>query len=350
MSFIQNWLRADILNLNPYRVDDSNGLIKLDAMENPLPMPEEVQRRLLDIYANTPINRYPDAQANALKTQIKQTMGIDNSLQIMLGNGSDELIQILALACAEGDRILGFSPSFVMYQLIAIFNRLDYISIELDKNFDINLPLTLKTIDEIKPKLIFIDRPNNPSGNAFSRWRIEQIIQHTDALVVLDEAYYAYAEDSFLPDIKHYDNLVVLRTLSKLGFAGLRLGVLIGSQATVCELDKLRMPYNISTLTQVSAQFLLSQHYFLHNAQSIVNERQYLFTALSAIDELTVFPSQANFILFKVDDANALFAFIKQNGVLIKNLNAVLNGCLRTTVGTRHDNNVLINIIKRYYD
>ena len=184
-------------------------------------------------------------------------MDIPNELGVLLGNGSDELIQLMALACETGDTVLSFEPSFVMYEMIAKFTRLNYQGVLLDDNYEINLDSTLNKIKRTQPKLIFIAYPNNPTGNAFDRESIHAIIKESEALVVVDEAYYAYSEDSFLNEVANYPNLVLLRTISKVGFAGLRLGLLIGSQDTISELDKLRLPYNINSLTQVSANFLL---------------------------------------------------------------------------------------------
>jgi len=258
----------------------------------------------------------------------------------------------LALACDTGDTILGLEPSFVMYEMIAKFTRLNYTGVGLNENFDIDLEATLNAIAKHKPKLIFIAYPNNPTGNAFDRNAIKKIIESTSALVVVDEAYYAYAQDSFMSELKHYSNMVLLRTISKIGFAGLRLGLLIGNADTVGHLDKLRLPYNINTLTQASANFLLKEKQrIVDNAQVIINERGRLFDALSAFDPLTVYPSDANFLLIKTDDANALFVFLKEQGVLIKSFanHPQLGDCIRITVSNTDENNVLLAQIKNFY-
>jgi len=270
----------------------------------------------------------------------------------LLGNGSDELIQLMALACETGDTILSVEPSFVMYKMIAKFTRLNYQGVMLDDNYEINLDATLGEIKRTQPKLIFIAYPNNPTGNAFDRESIHTIVKESEALVVVDEAYYAYSEDSFLSEVANYPNLVLLRTISKIGFAGLRLGLLIGSQNTIRELDKLRLPYNISILTQASANFLLKgKDHIVANANIIINERQRLFDELTAMDSLKVFPSQANFLLIKVDDAKSLFEFLKANGILVKSfdINPQLSNCIRVTVGDPSENNEFLEQIKSYY-
>jgi len=352
MSFINNWLRSDIQAINAYHVPASNDMVKLDAMESPFPLPDELIGQYLAYLADADLNRYPNPDAEELQQTLRELMDIPAEFGVLLGNGSDELIQLLALACETSDTILSIEPSFVMYGMIAKFTRLNYQGINLDDNFDIDLLATLSAIATHNPKLIFIAYPNNPTGNAFDRDAIETIITSTDAMVVLDEAYYAYADDSFLMDIAKHPNLVLLRTVSKIGFAGLRLGLLIGAKDTVAELDKLRLPYNINTLTQVSANFLLQEKDEIDkNAKAILAERANLSTALSVIDGLSVYPSQANFILFRAPGANELFETLKAQGVLIKNLSSApnLDNCLRVTVGSMEENSLFISIVKDHY-
>jgi len=352
MSFINQWLRSDIQEIQAYHVPKSENMIKLDAMESPFLVPEDLVKPYLDYLAEAELNRYPDAGAEVLQQTLRDLMDIPDELDILLGNGSDELIQLLALACDTGDTILGLEPSFVMYEMIAKFTRLNYTGVGLNESFDIDLEATLNAIAKHKPKLIFIAYPNNPTGNAFDRNAIKKIIESTDALVVVDEAYYAYAQDSFMSELNNYSNMVLLRTVSKIGFAGLRLGLLIGNADTVGHLDKLRLPYNINTLTQASANFLLKEKQrIIDNAQVIINERGRLFDALSAFDPLTVYPSDANFLLIKTDDANTLFVFLKEQGVLIKSFasHPQLGDCIRITVSNADENNVLLAQIKNFY-
>jgi len=352
MSFINQWLRSDIQEIQAYHVPKLQNMIKLDAMESPFLVPEDLIEPYLDYLVEAQLSRYPDAGAEELHQTLRDLMDIPEDLDILLGNGSDELIQLLALACDTGDTILSVEPSFVMYQMIAKFTRLNYKGVMLDKNFEINLDETLSAIEKIQPKLIFIAYPNNPTGNAFDRGAIKKIIEASDALVVVDEAYYAYARNSFLSEISSYPNMVLLRTVSKIGFAGLRLGLLIGNPETIRHLNKLRLPYNINTLTQVSANFLLKEKgRIAENAQVIIDQRERLFDELKAIQALTVYPSDANFLLVKTPDANALFEFLKDNGVLIKNFatHPYLAKCVRVTVSTATENNVLLEQLKSFY-
>ncbi len=353
MSFISSWLRDDIKDISAYQVPDAQGMTKLDAMESPFPLPDNLISQYLAYLTNVELNRYPAPKALELQKTLRDLMGIPDHFGILLGNGSDELIQLLALACNTGDTVLSVEPSFVMYDIISKFTRINYKGVELDEKYEIDIETTLASINKYNPKIIFIAYPNNPTGNAFSREHIVNIIDTAkDSLVVLDEAYYAYAEDSFLQDINNFPNLVLLRTVSKIGFAGLRLGLLIGNKDTVEQLDKVRLPYNINTLTQVSANFLLQEKDEINkNATTIISERAYLSDNMNAIGELFVYPSQANFILFKAPKAEGLFEHLKDNGVLIKNLSKSnrLTNCLRVTVGTREQNKQFIDVVKNYY-
>lgn len=352
-SFIHNWLRSDIQAISAYHVPKAQKMIKLDAMESPFVLDESLLERYIQHLAAQPINRYPDPSAEAVLTPLRELMDIDNDFGVLLGNGSDELIQLLALACRPGDTILSVEPSFVMYEMIAKFTHLNYQGVALDDNFELDVEAFLAAINTHQPKLVFIAYPNNPTGNSFERADIQRIIEAAgDALVVLDEAYYAYAQDSFLPDVARYDNLVVLRTVSKIGFAGLRLGLMVGAQNTIDELNKLRLPYNINMLTQAAAEFLLDQGEMIErNAQVVISERAKLAEALSNISALQVYPSQANFILFKAPDAQALFEALTQNGILIKNLSQApgLNNCLRVTVGAPKENQAFMSVLETHY-
>ena len=352
MTFINKWLRADIQDIKAYHVPNSEHMIKLDAMESPFLIPKDLVKPYLTYLSEVALNRYPDAGAEDVQQTLRSLMDIPNELGVLLGNGSDELIQLVSLACKTGDTVLSVEPSFVMYEMIAKYTRLNYQGVLLDDNYEINLDGILEEITRTQPKLIFIAYPNNPTGNAFDRESILTIIKESEALIVVDEAYYAYSEGSFLNEVANYPNLVVLRTISKMGFAGLRLGLLIGSQDTIRELDKLRLPYNINTLTQASANFLLKEKdHIIANANIIISERQRLFDELTAMPGLKVFPSQANFLLIKVDDAKSLFEFLKANEILVKSfaMNSKLSNCIRVTVGNPSENNIFLEQIKSYY-
>ena len=352
MTFIEQWLRSDIKNINAYHVPDSKNLLKLDAMESPFGVPIDLKKDFLDYINKAEVNRYPDAASTQLKDTLRNLMDVPKEFEILLGNGSDELIQLLALACNEGDLIMSFEPSFVMYEMVSKYAHLKYHGIKLDSNFDINLSETISAINSKNPKLIFIAYPNNPTGNAFDYDAILEIIGSTDALVVLDEAYYAYSDRSFLSEIFNFSNLLVLRTISKIGFAGLRLGLLIGSKETITQLNKLRLPYNINVLTQASANFLLrDKQGILKNAKILIDERQRLFEVLSSFSQLKVYPSQTNFLLLQCDDAQTLHSSLIEKGILIKGFSndSELSEFLRISVSEPSENNILIEALRDYY-
>ena len=359
-------LRREVLDLHAYHVPDSSGYIKLDAMENPYLLPSALRSEIADAVAAAAINRYPDPGAASLKEKIRAVTGLPDGMEILLGNGSDELIQLLALAVNKpGAVLLSVEPSFVMYKMIATFTGMRYVGVPLMNNFGItnselansssvdfplDLPATLAAIKREQPALVFLAYPNNPTGNLFSADAVAQIIEAGPGLVVLDEAYYAFASDSFIPHLARYPNLLVMRTFSKLGMAGLRLGFLAGSAAWLGELGKLRLPYNVGILPQIVAEKLLAHHdVLLQQAEQIKQDRAKLYQQLSEIAAVKVYASEANFLMFCVADATAVFDGLKQRGVLIKNLNGghpMLKDCLRVTVGTPQENMKFITALQ----
>lgn len=331
-------IRTEIQALHAYHVPPSTGFIKLDAMENPYLLPQTLRDEIARMVADAAINRYPDASAHELKAHIRSVTNLPSGMDVLLGNGSDEIIQVLAMAVAKpGAVLLSVEPSFVMYKMIAAFTGMRYVGVPLTQDFSLDLQATLDAIKREQPALVFLAYPNNPTGNLFDADAVKRIIEASPGLVVVDEAYYAFASDSFIPQLAHYDNLLVMRTFSKLGMAGLRLGFLAGSTAWLAQLEKLRLPYNVGVLPQLVAAKLLQHHdILLAQAASIKQERTRLMSGLSAITGVKAYPSEANFILFRVAKATQIFEGLKQRGVLIKNLNGghpALNDCLRVTVG-----------------
>lgn len=332
-------IRPEIQALHAYHVPPSTGLIKLDAMENPYLLPQTLRDEIARMVADAAINRYPDAGAHELKDHIRSVTNLPSGMDVLLGNGSDEIIQVLAMAVAKPSAVLlSVEPSFVMYKMIAAFTGMRYVGVPLTQDFSLDLQATLDAIKREQPALVFLAYPNNPTGNLFDAEAVKRIIEASPGLVVVDEAYYAFASDSFIPQLAHYDNLLVMRTFSKLGMAGLRLGFLAGSTAWLAQLEKLRLPYNVGVLPQLVASKLLQHHdVLLAQAASIKQERTRLMSGLSAITGVKAYPSEANFILFRVAKATQIFESLKQRGVLIKNLNGghpALTDCLRVTVGT----------------
>ncbi|MEQ1525134.1 MAG: histidinol-phosphate transaminase [Gallionella sp.] len=340
-------LREEILALHAYHVPDSVGYIKLDAMENPYLLPQALRDEIADLVANAAVNRYPDPGAASLKKKIRDVTHLPQAMDVLLGNGSDEIIQLLAMAVNKpGATLLSVEPSFVMYKMIATFTGMRYAGVPLTENFALDMPQMLAAIKREQPALIFLAYPNNPTGNSFAANEVIQIIEAAQGLVVVDEAYYAFASDSFIPHLTRYPNLLVMRTFSKLGMAGLRLGFLAGSTAWLNELEKLRLPYNVGVLPQLVVEKLLQYHdVLLQQAEQIKQDRTRLFQQLGAVAGVQVYPSEANFLLFRMANATDVFNGLKQRGVLIKNLNGghpMLRDCLRVTVGTAKENEKFI--------
>jgi histidinol-phosphate aminotransferase len=348
---IARTLREDVLAMSAYPVADAAGMIKLDAMENPYPLPEPLRQQLAGLAARVPLNRYPDPKAVRLCAALKASMQVPADMAIVLGNGSDELIQLLALACARpGASVLSVEPSFAMYPIVARACGLRYVGVRLSVAFSLDMPAMLAALARERPALVFIAYPNNPTGNLFAAADIEQIIHHAPGIVVLDEAYHPFAQASFMPRLSEFPNLLVMRTLSKLGLAGLRLGVLAGRSEWIAELDKLRLPYNVNVLTQLVAEHVLShEEVLLSQAAAIRTGRTRLLDGLRAINAVTaVFASDANFILFRVAQAERVFEALKRRGILVKKMagaDPMLADCLRVTVGTPAENDAFLQAI-----
>jgi histidinol-phosphate aminotransferase len=347
----QRLLRPEVLALNVYHAPSGANMIKLDAMENPYSLPLDLCEEIGSVAAEAAINRYPDASAPALKEKIRSVAGVPDGMEVLLGNGSDEIIQMLALAAAKpGAVMLGLEPSFVMYRMIAAFTGMQYAGVPLTEDYSLDMSAMLKAIREHKPALVFIAYPNNPTGNLFDAGAIGQIIEAAPGLVVVDEAYYAFADTSFMPQLARHSNLLVMRTFSKLGMAGLRLGFLAGGKQWLEQLEKVRLPYNVGVLTQGVAEMLLQHHdVLLQQAEQIKQDRLWLYERLVGTVDVRAYPSAANFILFRVNHADQVFEGLKQRGILIKKLHGshpALDDCLRVTVGTAEENEQFVTALQ----
>lgn len=346
---INHWIRPEIRALSAYYVPDPGECIKLDAMENPYTWPADLVDAWLERLREVSLNRYPDPGAEQLKARLRPCMDVPADMDILLGNGSDELIQMLALAVAEPGRVMmAPEPGFVMYRMIATFVGMDYVGVPLDEHFQLDMNAMLAAIEQHQPALLFLAYPNNPTGNLFAVEDMERLLAAAPGLVVVDEAYAPFTDASFMGRLADYDSLLVLRTVSKMGLAGLRLGLLAGAPAWLSEIDKTRLPYNINVLTQASGEFALDHVEVLNQqAQQIRADRAALLAALEAIPEIHAYPSDANFILFRVPNgrATALFEALKARQVLIKNMasaGGVLADCLRVTVGRPEENEAFL--------
>ena len=345
-------LRAELANMQAYQVPDATGLIKLDAMENPYVFPETLKEQWLEELNSVELNRYPNPQASELKKTFQQAFSLSSKLELMFGNGSDELIQLLIMAVAKpGASILTVTPSFSMYKLIAEYVGVDVVEVPLQQDsFALQMDVLRAEMQRHKPAVIFLACPNNPTGTLWPQDQIEEIIKQATGLVVIDEAYSPFAAYSMMSLVERYPHALMMRTVSKMGLAGLRLGWMLGDAQWMGELNKMRLPYNINALTQASASFSLRNiSVFNEQAKQICQQREKLSNAMQSMVQLQVFPSEANFILFKVlsGTANEIFENLLSNKIIIKNVsnNNLLENCLRVTVGTEEENQVFIKAL-----
>jgi len=347
----QKVIRDDVREMSSYVVPKAEGLLKLDAMESPETIPEQLKAEWLERLERSELNRYPDASVSECSARLKEILGLGDAFDVMWGNGSDELIQILIQSVADDDAVvMAPQPSFVMYNLVTQWNRVRFVGVDLTEDFQLDRSRWIEAIKREQPKLVFLAQPNNPTGNLFDDDTVRAIIDAAPGLVVIDEAYSAYSSRDHLKLLDEHENVVILRTLSKEGFAGIRLGYLIAACGWVNELDKLRMPYNINTLTQLTAGLLLENYDLIaERAAGIIEARSRLVFQLEALD-LEVFPSEANFVVIRAScAASQLLEAMKQRGVLVKSLcgsHPLLNRCLRITVSNAGDNEIMLAALK----
>ena len=341
-------VRDEILALKAYHVAPASGMVKLDAMENPYSLPESLRKEFAAALARVDVNRYPTPSPRKLRDAIARRMNVPAGMDVLLGNGSDELIAMLITALARpGAAVMFPSPTFVMYSMGATFSGMRAVPAPLREDFSLDADVFIARMQADKPALVFLAYPNNPTGVLYPEADVVRIIRACQGLVVLDEAYHVFAGKTFLPRLAEFDNLVVIRTVSKLGLAGIRLGYLVGRPEWVAQLDKVRPPYNVSVLTQAAALFMLERLDVLEEqASRILSERKNLAATLKALKGVTVFPSEANFFLIRVPDADRTYSALKEQNVLVRNLSPGIRNALRVTVGTPDENRILLNALR----
>jgi len=354
------FIRQDIQSMHAYAIQDATGMVKLDAMENPFSLPPELQAELGQRLGGVAINRYPGARIDDLKQALARYVDLPEGCSLMLGNGSDELISLLAMACdVPGASILAPLPGFVMYAMGAQLQGLAFHGVPLTAEFELDEPAMLAALREHQPAITYIAYPNNPTANLWDAAVIRRLIAEAanfGGLVVMDEAYQPFSSRSWLDEIRAHPtanaNVLLMRTLSKFGLAGVRLGYMLGAQALVQEVDKLRPPYNVSVLNAECALFALDHaQVFAQQASQIREQRRLLVNALANMPGVTPFPSEANMVLVRVPDAGRSFDGLKAHGVLVKNvskMHVLLNNCLRLTVGTPTENAQLIDALQKF--
>jgi histidinol-phosphate aminotransferase len=352
---ITQTFRQDVQSMHAYAIQPSAGMLKLDAMENPFELPPELKARLGERLAQVAINRYPGENVARVVEALSAYVELPAGCRLMLGNGSDELISLLAMACDRpGATVLAPLPGFVMYEMSARLQGLNFVSVPLTESFELDLPAMLAAIETHRPAITYIAYPNNPTGNLFDEASVQAIVDAVGSLgegfVVFDEAYQPFASRSWLQRMAAYEHVLVMRTLSKFGLAGVRLGYLCGPAAVIAEVDKVRPPYNISVLNAEATLFALAHaDEFARQAAVIRQERERLIQTLSGWSGVTPFPSEANMVLVRVPDSAKAFQGLKDRGVLVKHiagLHPLLRNCLRLTVGTPEDNVQMLQALK----
>ena len=359
-------IRQDVQSMHAYAVQDATGLVKLDAMENPHRLPPALQAELGARLGAVAINRYPGAQIDALKHELAAHVGLPEGFALMLGNGSDELISLLALACdLPGATILSPVPGFVMYAMSAALQGMAFVGVDLTPEFTLDEPAMLAAIRAHQPAIVYLAYPNNPTAGLWDDAAIERIVVlqgEQGGIVVMDEAYQPFAGKSYLGRMAGHSHVLLMRTLSKFGLAGVRLGYMMGPAALIAEIDKVRPPYNVSVLNAECARFALEySEVFEAQAQDIRAQRAIILEALTVLAKafpgLRHWPSDANMVLVRVPGevgdafaaAQKVFDGMKARGVLVKNvskMHPLLANCLRLTVGTADENARMLAALK----
>lgn len=348
---IMGLVRDKVKALKAYQVENLDEGIKLHANENPYPPSPELLNKIFQRLDELEFNRYPDPDCRDLKQAIAGKTGALPE-QIVIGNGSDELIQyLMQVVCDEGDTIAFPDPTFAMYGITAQCLGLNPVNFPLNENWDFEAQPALEVLAKSHARIVFISYPNNPTGNCFSEQEIQKVIEQFEGIVVLDEAYHDFAGKSFLKEMEKHNNLVVLRSLSKIGLAGLRIGYGIFPSVLAEQVNKVRLPYNSNSLSQWVATELLNDFTHVQNQiNSIIEERDRLMDELSKLPAITAYPSNSNFILFRAPDrGEKLFNELKTNGTLLRNLGSHprLKDCLRVTIGTKQENDQFLEHLQK---
>lgn len=343
-------MRPEVLERPAYAVADARGLIKLDAMENPFPWPGELANAWLDSLRGVPLNRYPDPSGRLVTAAIRDAHGLPETAGCLLGNGSDELIQILIAAVqGSGRPVLAPVPTFVMYEVLARVAGVPFIGVPLRPDFELDAAALLQALEQHQPALLFLAYPNNPTGRLYDAGLVRELVAANPGITVIDEAYAPFASHSFLSRAGALPGLMVMRTFSKSGLAGLRLGYLAAAPEWIDALDRLRLPYNVNALTQRSVLFALEHAEVLERQARLLREqRARVSAALRAQPGVRwVVPSEANFILFQVvpGQGHPVFDALRAAGILIKDVGhggEPLVDCLRVTVGAPDENDAFL--------
>lgn len=368
---IESLFRKDLSDFEPYQAEEKNCRVILDANESFLNIPKELQDALGDTIKNAAFNRYPDPDSkevcssylqyiyefyknsiSKLEEEELKSKALELDLQkenIIAGNGSDELIQMIVNAFTnEGDRILVPTPNFSMYKIYAKVSGVETLETNLKENFKLDVLETIRIANREHAKIIFLSNPNNPTGAVIPEKDLMDIIENCKSIVVVDEAYGEFYGKTILDKINKYENLIVLRTCSKLGLAAIRLGFLITNGLLMNEIKKVKPPYNVNSITQQIGIFMLNNREVIKsNADKIVSERNYLFNELNNIQGVKAYQSYANFVFVEINNAYEISEKLLEQGISVRSYkDGKFNNFLRVTVGSRPENFCFLSYLK----
>lgn len=348
----KKFYRNNLKELKPYDPHELPYKVKLNANENPYGLPEEIIEEILSKTKNLEYSRYPNANSVKLSETVSSFWGLNRD-NIVIGNGSDELIDYLIKAFSEkGRRIITTAPSFAMYKIYSIINGSIFVQIPLGQNnFSLNEDKILEEAKKEDSSIVFIAYPNAPTGNYFAEDKIIKIIEESGCLVVVDEAYYEFGEKTFIPLISQYDNLVILRTFSKAySLASLRVGYLLSNPEIINEIRKVKSPFNVNTFSQLAAQVVFENKEILKDGiKKIIEERKKLINRINELSPFKAHPSQTNFVLVEVgskENSDLVYNNLLKQGILVQTISdpafSTSRYFLRITVGNEEENDILI--------
>ena len=345
---MKNYLREDLIGLKPYDAEGKPYVHKMDANEGPWDLPQGVREALAkDLIEGSHFNRYPDSNATNLREAIGKYCGVSPD-QIIVGAGSDELIQVLITGSVnKGDRVIYPTPSFGMYRIFTLIAGGIPIEVPLGQEYEYNIDGFYGAISKHNPKLIFICSPNNPTGNTIDPKGLKNLIRDFSGIVAVDEAYGEFTNETVLKWIEEFPNLVVLRTFSKaFGLAGLRIGYCVCSPELAYQINRVKPPYNINSFSQNAAILALENiNIVKKRIEIIIEQRKLMYHALKEMNGIKVYPSEANFLLIQVPHGNSVWQELLDRGILVRDFSdyPYLEGCLRVTVADEHANRDFIH-------
>lgn len=350
---LKNLINKEIRELAPYHLTPENQRIKLNQNENPFDWPLEIKQKITKRCVDRVWSRYPEFIPQKLNAILAEYTGVSSDM-IISGNGSNEILLTLCLALTNIHRpVIVFQPTFTVYKLLlkGLGRKLQLMNLNNDFSYDVKGILSLP--QELKQSVLIVCSPNNPTGNSLSENELHEILNGFEGFIILDQAYIEFGGFNAISLLKDYPNLIITRTFSKaLGGAGIRLGYLLGTPEIVAQINKIKLPYNINFFTEyIASEFLAHKDLIKKNIALILNQRDIVFDFLKTLPFQNVYPSDTNFLLIRTEDKEALFSYLKKNDVLIRDVSAypMLKNCLRISIGTEEENNVLMKTLTMFY-